>query len=502
MRKAIHHGTIATLVMVLAACSSNGAGGADVGDNDSTYTVTYDSNDADRGTAPETVLYEVGRTVTAAENVGGLERAGFPFFVGWNTESDGSGDGYRPGQTFRMPAADVTLYADWIDVGIARAGTSREDDAFGRAVAVSGNYMIVGAPQFDGAGESSGAAYIFRRSGREWVLDTTLEPDDVTTSSRFGYSVAINGDYAVVGSPDETAGQGRYGSAYIYERTALGWTYRDTVDERSDADEPDGFGRGFGAAIVIEGDYAFIGAPGVDDHPNPGAVYVLQRQTSGWERIARLTSGGPNGGFFGEHLAVDDDTLIVGARQTGAYAFYRSPDGWSRSTKGDAFPQDTNFPISVGGPINVESVAVSGDYAVVGAILAIDIGAAGRAGDGIAALFRRGAGGWERVGELTPEAGVGRDYYSYAVAMHGDYAVVSARQDDDAGRDSGAAFVFRRDGSEWGQFTALYSPNAAPADEFGSVIAIDAEHLVIGSPWDNESASEPSRGAAFSWRYR
>ncbi len=393
-------------------------------------------------------------------------------------------------------------FTPWAAVETVRAGDSERADAFGAAVAVSGDYMLVGARQSDGAGNSSGSAYIFRRTESGWTRDVELAPSDLTDLSRFGYSVAIDGDYAVVGSPDQTAEQGRFGSAYIFERTSGGWRQVEKVYERTDTD---GYGRGFGRAVAIEGEYAYIGAPGVNAHPNAGAVYVFQRRTAGWRRVARLTASDcARFDFFGNSLAIDDDTLIVGAVYTGVYAFYRSADGWSDGQEDARFPQDPRVRLVLGGPARVRSVAVSGDYAVVGVGLAEDVPEVdGSRGDGIAAVFRRDGAGWTRVGDLTPNAVVGRDYYGSAVTMYGDYAVASAFRDDQNDLpNSGSVYVFRREGAQWSQFTALYSPNASENDNFGSAIAMDSGRLVVGSQWDNLSATELSRGAAFAWRYR
>ena len=80
---------------------------------DDKYTVTYDGNGNDGGTVPDdSNLYYAGDTVTVLGNTGALFKSGYTF-DGWNTESDGTGDNYIAGNTFDMPAKNVTLYAKW-----------------------------------------------------------------------------------------------------------------------------------------------------------------------------------------------------------------------------------------------------------------------------------------------------------------------------------------------------------------------------------------------------
>ena len=92
--------------------------------------------------------------------------------------------------------------------------------AFGDSVAISGDYAIVGASGEDAGGNAAGAAYIFRRTGtNSWDAGVKIVAFDVQSSDTFGRSVAISGDYAVVGANGEDAGGDAAGAAYIFHRT-------------------------------------------------------------------------------------------------------------------------------------------------------------------------------------------------------------------------------------------------------------------------------------------
>jgi uncharacterized repeat protein (TIGR02543 family) len=92
-------------------CSVPSGGGG--GGGSTTYSVIYDDNDADDGAVPtDGNKYEKDQIVTVLGNMGNLIKNGFTF-VGWNTAADGTGTPYNGGDTFAMPAEDVTLYAQW-----------------------------------------------------------------------------------------------------------------------------------------------------------------------------------------------------------------------------------------------------------------------------------------------------------------------------------------------------------------------------------------------------
>jgi len=80
-----------------------------------TYAVVYADNGATSGSVPSdgSSPYNEGESVTVLGNTGGLARESYRDFVGWNTQADGEGTDYLPGATLTMPAANVTLYAQW-----------------------------------------------------------------------------------------------------------------------------------------------------------------------------------------------------------------------------------------------------------------------------------------------------------------------------------------------------------------------------------------------------
>jgi len=96
------------------------------------------------------------------------------------------------------------------------ASDAAKDNWFGYSVAASGDVAIVGADEDDDAGVDSGSAYVFIRNGDMWEEKKKLTANDATADDRFGWSVAISGNVAIIGSTSERTDYGDWsGSAYV-----------------------------------------------------------------------------------------------------------------------------------------------------------------------------------------------------------------------------------------------------------------------------------------------
>jgi hypothetical protein len=180
-------------------------------------------------------------------------------------------------------------------------------------------------------------------------------------------------------------------------------------------------------------------------------VYVFLRSEDSegiikWEQQAKLTAAdGAAGDYFGQSVAVDGDTAVIGAYgdddndsfSGSAYVFFRSEDSegiikWEQQAKLTAAD-------GAASDIFGYSVAVDGDTAVIGAYLDDDNGSfSGSA----YVFFRSGDDTWEQQAKLTADDGAAGDHFGQSVAVDGDTAVIGASGDDDKGSDSGSAYVF------------------------------------------------------------
>ena len=184
-------------------------------------------------------------------------------------------------------------------------------DHFGSSVAVSGDYAIVGAYGDDDGGSSSGSAYAYRRSGDTWTEIAKLTASDAAADDLFGLSVAIRGDYAIVSArADDDLGDGS-GSAYVFARSGDVWTEIAKLTA-SDAMA----GEFFGNSLAMDGDFAIIGIHRDECcSTNSGAAYVFRRSGANWTEVSKLTaSDGAARDVFGISVGISGDYAIVGAR--------------------------------------------------------------------------------------------------------------------------------------------------------------------------------------------
>ena len=203
--------------------------------------------------------------------------------------------------------------SQWVEEQKLLASDGTDGDFFGTSVAIFGEVALVGANGHDDAAESTGAAYVFRYDADKsrWVEEQKLLASDGTELDRFGSSVSISGDVALIGARLDVSG-----SAYVfrYDADEGQWI------EQQKLEPSDGPGTyQFGHATAIDGDRAVIGAwswsnfPG---GPSTGAAYLFRfdPEASAWIEQAQLFPQ-PNAwtNFFGRSVAIDGETTVIGA---------------------------------------------------------------------------------------------------------------------------------------------------------------------------------------------
>ena len=184
------------------------------------------------------------------------------------------------------------------------AGDGNHLDSFGFSVSISGGYAIVGAYGDDDNGDNSGSAYFFERNGVNWSQVAKLTGGN---GDRFGVGVSIWGNYAIVGAQGDDDRGNSSGATYIYERTGGIWKYvaKLTAGDGEDYDR-------LGTSVSITDGYAVAGAVG--NHNETGAAYLIKRNGGSWSLIAKLTAGdGFRNDWFGSSVSVSEGYVVVGA---------------------------------------------------------------------------------------------------------------------------------------------------------------------------------------------
>ena len=359
------------------------------------------------------------------------------------------------------------------------------DENFGISDCIDENLTIVGTPFDSENGTLSGSAYIFTYSDINWSQQVKLLPLDGSTGDRFGWSVSIDGDYAIVGSFGK-ADFGYYsGSAYIFARSGSNWTQQAKLLASDGAT-----GDFFGWSVSIDGDYAIIGAYGDDDYGfSSGSAYIFIRSGSNWTQQAKLlASDGAAGDRFGWSVSINGDYALVGAHnsdgyQGSAYIFKRTNSTWIEQQN-----LTTNSNNGFG-----YSVSINGDYVIVGAPVDGDNGHY----SGSAYVFTRMGSNWTQQAKLLASDGAAEDNFGCSVSIHENNVVVGAEGDDDNGEKSGSAYVFKRTGSNWLQQSKLISMDGAAGDYFGACVSINGNHTISGAKGDDDNGNESGSAYVF-----
>lgn len=363
-----------------------------------------------------------------------------------------------------------------IDVKKLVASDGMALDDFGISVAISGDIAIVGADIGNGR---KGSAYIFERSkggGNNWNEIKKLIASDGMVNDRFGYAVAISGDTAIVGALGHSNNKG---TAYIFKRNSGGEGNWGEVKKLIASDGK--VNEHFGISVAISDDNAIVGANYSD---SKGAAYIFVRNYGGqefWGEVKKLTaSDGSASDQFGLSTAISGNTAIVGAYQRGAaYIFERDFDGgrfWGETKK--LFPTEgiTNGRFGF-------SVAISGDTAIVGAYSDNDF-------KGAAHIFLRNQGGpnfWGNVKKLTPSDEGAYQYFGFSVAISNDIASVGAFVGNNR---KGASYLFGRNkgGADlWNEIKKLTAPDGMELDSFGRSIATSGDLTIVGAVTDDNN---------------
>ncbi|WP_206212380.1 FG-GAP repeat protein, partial [Wenzhouxiangella sp. XN79A] len=387
----------------------------------------------------------------------------------------------------------------WSQQAYLKASNTGVVDRFGRSVAVSGDTVVVGAPgessnatgvdgdQASNAATRAGAAYVFVRAGTGWSQQAYLKASNTGAEDEFGESVAVSGDTVVVGAfREDSSATGvdgdqasnaalEAGAAYVFVRAGTSWSQQAYLKASNT-----GAGDRFGESVAVSGDTVVVGArnedsdaTGVDGDqasnaaPEAGAAYVFVRAGTGWSQQAYLKASSTDAfDQFGFSVAISGDTVVVGA-----------PDEDSDAT------------------------GVDGDQASNAAISA-----------GAAYVFVRTGTGWSQQAYLKASNTDAGDRFGESVAVSGDTVVVGALFEDsdatgvdgdqasNAAPEAGAAYVFVRAGTGWSQQAYLKASNTDAGDLFGESVAVSGDTVVVGAPGEDSDATgvdgDPASNAA------
>jgi hypothetical protein len=377
-------------------------------------------------------------------------------------------------------------------------------DMFGANVAVDANTLVVGAPASRTRGLFAGAAYVFVFENGEWkqqaeyvilrclcpffvplfsfssdFLRFHLKPfsfyffcrlipeGEDNRNTAIGWHVAISGDTAVVGSMTNSEAARHGGAVYVFVRTGTEWTQQQKLLSPDPVEK-----QYFGLKVAVEGDTLLAGAQYTDaqDIKESGSVYVFVRNGEVWSLQEQLFAGdGIEGQKFGSSLALEGDTIVVGAPsgradRGSAYVFQRSGIDWTQVA--NIVPEDRQR-----GWFG-DSIAVSGSTIAVGDWTDSFT-------QGSVSVYTGSASTWNLEQKIVAEPRrMPLEMFSFNIALEGDTLVVGGMF---GGSFKGETYIYKRTGTSWAREETIRGNRLFSA--FGDSVSIDSTNgnIAIGA---------------------
>ena len=332
----------------------------------------------------------------------------------------------------------------WYQDDYLKASYLSEEARFGTSVAISGDTIVVGAPNGShSGGTTTGTAYVFTLSSGVWSEQALITASNDDNGDYFGISVSISGDFIVVGASNEASNASsvngtqsnnskvRAGAAYVFTRTGTNWNQQAYL-KANNTDANDEFGEAVAIAnniIVVGARYEDSNAIGINDNGNnnsllnSGAVYIFNRVGSNWSQQAYIKNSTNNETYitFGKAVAVDNQTVVV-SMENDVAIYTRSANVWSKQAS-------------------------------------------------------IGLNGGNQIG------------YGSSVALSGDILVIGDEEDSAFGYHTGSAHVYFRDNQTWGFKNTIAANNGDELDDFGASVALSGEYVVVGAPRESSNAT-------------
>ncbi len=376
-------------------------------------------------------------------------------------------------------------------------------DYLGWSVAVDGDTAVVGATQnFSGPG----LVYVFTRNGDAWAQSARLQGSDTQAGDGFGQHVAIDGDTIVVGAPRHVIGADlRAGAVYTFARNGAPTR---TETAKLTVAAPATQNASLGSGVAIDGNVIAAAAPAEGSSPGVGgygAVYLFDRTGDPVrnQKARLLAADGAAGDGLGEgnSLAIQGDLVVAGSKTKPASGVGVVNRGaaytFDATTTGNGTSTDKLL-ASDGTALDQFgfSVDIDGETIVVGANRDSFLG---RNYVGSAYTFAS-TGEHEQTGKLVTSDGISGDRVGWDVAVGGAEIAVAADLDDHATStttDEGSVYLFERSSplGERSEKSRITHPLPERSDYFGSAVDMDGTTLIVGTGSDDVGTNDDQGSA-------
>ncbi len=380
----------------------------------------------------------------------------------------------------------------WTESQILTPFDGNNDDQFGISVSLSGTQLLIGANKDDDADNDAGVVFVYNFDGVSWQFTQKLIADDAQPGYKFGGSLSLSGNRALIGS--DKAGESisaTTGAAYIFEFNNNSWTQTDRLlaSDGVDADN-------FGVSVSLFGNRALIGNSNNDDNANgSGSAYIFDFDGTDWLESQKLTATNAGSNHqFGSSVSLSSNTALIGAtgentnggNSGAAYVFNLNNNTWTQSQKILATDGQANAKFG-------NSVSLMGNRALITAVTDTNKGAA--------YVFNFNGNIWSQSQKLTASDASLQDQFGFAAGLTNDRLVIGAHFDDSNGDASGSVYVFDKNGSSWSQKQKLIAESGtfSTRQRFGLSVSLSNDRALIGTPSDNSNGSQSGTAYVFDF---
>jgi hypothetical protein len=367
---------------------------------------------------------------------------------------------------------------------------AEENDCFGNALAMAGNYLAVGAETDDTSAINAGRVLVYDLSGAQpsqpWL---TLSQPAAQPNGYFGTSVALTAEHLVVGAYRDDSAAENAGTCYVYHLSGGSpGTPVGTPDKPLPA-----VADYFGNAVAVSGTTVLVAALHDDrGDVESGCTYVYNLSSPTPDTFTIALDNPVSGSLdrFGNSVAIDGNILAIGSpgSDSGASGAGRVSVHDLSASKPTAILASLEDPAPDVDESFGAAVAVSGTLVAVGAPGDDD----GSEDTGRVYVYDAGdlpvAGPAVILANPAPAPG---ERFGQSVAISGTIVVVGVEADDTGGTDSGIAYVFNlASATPAVPVHLLENPGPAAGDRFGASVAVSGNRVVVGAPNDDSGAAD------------
>jgi hypothetical protein len=352
---------------------------------------------------------------------------------------------------------------------VSEAGL-KTTSSFGKAISISGDFAIVGYSVDDiGGNLNQGSAFIYHFDGTRWTMVQKITDPGGAANDYFGASVAMSGNFLVVGAPsDDVGANSSQGSVCVFQYNGTSWVFTQRLIDAAGA-----AGDALGYSVAISSVFIVAGAADDDVGANmdQGSATVYSFNGSTWVFETKLSEPtGSAGDQFGASVSTSNYRVVIGIPQDDANGTNRGSANvyvkivtWGAEIK-------LVDPSGLGSAFGI-SVSISGTYVLVGSPNIFN--------RGVAHMFQFTGFTFTFLQTLDNTNGHSLDFFGESVYLSGDYAIVGSKYFDrdniDPDLNSGAAFIYVRVGTGWSLMQKVEDPTGVlvNGENFGIRVAID-----------------------------